>query len=725
MANQPSFWLLNRQLGWRLSDQAGNAAGEAAVIRLGAAPDGPLALNSPDGSLGGLVLPHGMAIDDIGIVYLLGTSQPWLKRFDPVTRQFVRVSGLGGDGGDARRFQLPAEIAIAGSRLYIADRTNRRVAELELGDLALRHVWQRPWDPSDVAARGTCAYILDSSQGRVYRHSAGEDRLRLVIPRRDPLKNWTRIALGRDGRIYLLDSTSRHLDIFDAAGNPAGSASDNSAVSGDFDPPPIRLDSRQRFCLPESLARLCDRRAPAQPPEIEQPLSGCSAKSGLVFYRDGEPATVEPAEAPGPAPYQTSEAWYSEPLDSRIYRCQWHRIELEFDALPPGTRAIVSTFANAQNPPAADVTDPTNDYLWETRYTIAGPPLKKPGASTARNAELLVQSHEGQYLWLRLQLAGDGFSSPAVSAVRIHFPRESYLRFLPAVYQADDESRWFLERLLSIVQTRWDQLESLIEDIAAYFDPKAVPPKAFLAYLARWLALPLEGTWTEEQKRRLLVAAPVFYRRRGTIESLKAYLRTYLQNLSGATDAQMQLVDYPQLLESFRERRYFMLSSGNSAAVGGAAPLWGPGVTERCQLDVFSAVGEVRMVSTGDPEHDVFQRFAHRFRVFLPAAWVRSAEDERKIRRALDTEKPAHTEYDLCLVEPRFRVGVQSTVGIDTVIGARPVARLGGLSTADQFQNREPAGRLGYDMVLGARQEQPRTFPLAPETRLGIDTTLK
>ena len=63
------------------------------------------------------------------------------------------------------------------------------------------------------------------------------------------------------------------------------------------------------------------------------------------------------------------------------------------------------------------------------------------------------------------------------------------------------------------------------------------------------------------------------------------------------------------------------------------------------------------MVSTGDPQRDAFHEYAHRFRVFVPAAWVRSAEDERMVRRAVDAEKPAHTAYELCLVEPRFRVG--------------------------------------------------------------------
>ena len=83
----------------------------------------------------------------------------------------------------------------------------------------------------------------------------------------------------------------------------------------------------------------------------------------------------------------------------------------------------------------------------------------------------------------------------------------------------------------------------------------------------------------------------------------------------------------------------------------------------RLQLGVYAREGEARLVSTGDPQRDLFHEYAHRFRVFVPAGWVRTAEQERMLRRAIEAEKPAHTAYDLCLVEPRFRVGVQSTVG--------------------------------------------------------------
>jgi hypothetical protein len=147
-------------------------------------------------------------------------------------------------------------------------------------------------------------------------------------------------------------------------------------------------------------------------------------------------------------------------------------------------------------------------------------------------------------------------------------------------------------------------------------------------------------------------------------------------------------------------------------------------VVGRLQLGVFAREGEVRLVSTGDPERELFHEYAHRFQVFMPAQWIRTAENERMVRRALDTEKPAHTHYDLCLVEPRFRVGLQSTLGLDTIIGDYPVARLACLHDTDAPPSRPARHRLGYDTILSAPPARGPHVHLTPGTRVGMDTLL-
>ena len=738
-AQGPTFWLLNGRLDWRTGDADNIAVGT--VLRLAIDPAGPLAFTAADGSLGGLRLPQGMAFDASQLLYLLDPAMSAIKRFAPGARRFEALPSIGGSGGGVRQLREPTAIAIAGGDCYVTDTGNRRVQVFALNTLALRHVWG-PWDralqptaaddplawePVDAAAVGGRVVILDRRHGQVLAHRPGTDDVEVLIAGSEQdAGRFSRIALDTELRVYLLDAEAARLSIYDPCGRYLGEAGDPGEVLDRFPPPPIRLDHHGRFCLPAGLTRDCGREPPDTAPTPQAPLAACGADGGLPFDRYGTPVKLPADPEPvGPPLYRRQGTWISEGLDSRIFACQWHRLELTLAALPPGTRLAVKTYADDE-PRAMDDIKALPDPLWETRQTVL--------ADTAgQNAEMLVQSHPGQYLWLRLELYGDGYATPGVDAARVHYPRDSYLKHLPAVYAADDESRGFLERFLSLFQTEWDALEARIADMARYFDPDAVPAGLFLDYLAaQWLALPLEGDWDDARKRRLLAAAPALYERRGTPQALRRYLRVYLANITGIdalADEEAQTPTdpraFPLLLEGFRKRDYLMLNAPEHARLRRRHPLWSPAVAGRLQLDVFAREGEVRLVATGDPERDLFHEHAHRFQVFVPSAWLRSRQDEDMLRRALETEKPAHTQYQLCLVAPRLRVGVQSTVGVDTIIGAYPVAVLADPAILEALPaSRPPSQRLGYDTVLGGRPVRQGGMPLGPVTRVGMTTVL-
>jgi phage tail-like protein len=802
----PTFFLLGGSTkNWRTASVRKISVGEKTLTLTGL-QDGRDSLVSKDGSLGRVVLPIGMATDDRGTLYLLRQREPGVKRFDRETCSFVRLEGIGDTFGSEigqfyEQFKDPccpvrSNIAVAGHNLYVADLGNRRVQVFALGTRAIRHVWgprddkgrrvkasnPRAWEPADVASHDERAYILDRHYSRVYLHRPGTDRLKLLV--HDERKGicWTRIALDKEGRIYVLDIAppTPKLEVFDQHGRHLETKTSSAEIRDRFDPPAVQLNEEEKserrkleekecqkkqekfddlidwsFTLPENLrlqceqcatekGRLsfqfpCDHPKPAeQPPAIEKVLR---------FDVDGKP-WKRTSKLTGSKAFEEQGQWLSEALDSRIYNCQWHRIELEISRLPAGTRVEVFTYSNSKSLPVADIDGDKiglMDKFGALAYSVAGKLDSPKNKSTdASRHEFLVQSREGQFVWLRIKLIGDGFDTPAIDSMRIHYPRSSYLEYLPAIYSADDDSRWFLERFLSIFQTEWDRLEQRIDDVAALFDPKAVPAGKALEFLASWFALPLEGTWSEEQKRELLKAVAGIYfgswkartdkgvclsegdpakaTRRGTREGVRRYLQVYLQNITGL-DATEQGA-FPQIDEGFRERQRLMLALGNTAALSHCAPLWSSSVVGRLQFGQFAQEGEARLVSTGNPELEIFEEFSHRFRVFVPSSWIGTADDEEMVHRAIREEKPAHTSYELCLVEPRFRIGLQSTVGVDTILGAWPKAHLTCTHDKNIPPSRQPRHRLGFDTILASRPGDQPTLQVGPKTRTGLDTLL-
>jgi phage tail-like protein len=877
-----TFWRIGGLTGWTNRTASSDlAVSDKHGLRLEAAPDGPLSLLSADDSVGGLVLPRGMAFDAENTLYLLDLQGARIKRFNPETRGFAELPEVGGVGQEARRFAQPSNIAIADRLLYVADTGNRRVQVFDLETLVLTEIWddtedRSGWRPVDLAEHRGSVYILDSERARLYRR-ARTGHLMLVSERADRPGQWSRVLVDNSGTAYFLNASRPDHPVLDSADPKAAPISDASAVRDLFTNPALRLDANGRFCLPETLARICDRSLPVSGPAPEMQLGLCApfnrrtqdcnikpqlprttrtaqgswllyvvereqrrvdaytaqgrrlrhswgdclnwqpsdvaahgeiafvldeqnqavhrhqagrdslpqilrddtgqrfwsrialssagriylyesgkAKvqvydcqgkphpevshtkvaslfeatmpaaptantSGLIFDRQGMPVDViDPSEPSGTPFYRTSGEWQSTPLDSQKYRCQWHRIELFVANLPSGSKIDIYTYAHQK---AEDVDGVQKDH-WQQAYTIVAP-IQPSACPTGEmpNFEFLVQSGEGQFLSIRIALESDGFSTPAVDTMKVHYPRESYLEFLPATYSTDDESRLFLDGFLAIFGTELDKMEHTIDTSELYFDPDAVPAGRFLEYLARqWLGLQLENTWSDEQKRRLLSTVPKNCPHRGQLVGLRDFLAVYLANIAGTDTTTVQSAGFPVIVEGFRERQHLFASDRDASRLGHGAPLWSAAVVRRLQLGVYSREGEVELVSAGDPDHDVFDYYAHRFRIFLPAGWIRTGADERMLRRAIDAEKPAQTRYDLCLVEPRFRVEAQSTIGLDTFIGEAPVTRLG-CACRDLPLSLPPSGRLGYDTVLGA-SGPGTTMQLTPSTILGRQPSL-
>jgi hypothetical protein len=100
----------------------------------------------------------------------------------------------------------------------------------------------------------------------------------------------------------------------------------------------------------------------------------------------------------------------------------------------------------------------------------------------------------------------------------------------------------------------------------------------------------------------------------------------------------------------------------------------------------------------------LFEDVAHQFSVEVYSGELKCAETLTKVRTVIEREKPAHTTYHLCIIDPRMRVGFQARVGIDAVVAGPPtVIKLGeGMPLGgDAALSGQPAGRLGAQSLVG------------------------
>jgi phage tail-like protein len=251
-------------------------------------------------------------------------------------------------------------------------------------------------------------------------------------------------------------------------------------------------------------------------PLVEQPRP--RYLTGATFYTPLGPGTADPDEKGGVTAF-----------DGREPDCVWHRLLIDA-CIPPETE--VRVYSRAAN-------DERELALTEWRpepplYLRGGgselPFLRRQGGTAAGEGtwELLFQRARGRYLQLRLELSGNGRTTPRLRALRAYYPRFSYLEhYLPAVYSEDAQSASFLDRFLSNFEGLFTALEDRVAAAQTLFDVRGAPAEN-LEWLAGWLGVALDPTWDEYRRRLFIKHAPAFFLRRGTAEGLRMALRLAL-----------------------------------------------------------------------------------------------------------------------------------------------------------------------------------------------------
>jgi phage tail-like protein len=215
----------------------------------------------------------------------------------------------------------------------------------------------------------------------------------------------------------------------------------------------------------------------------------------------------------------------------------------------------------------------------------------------------------------------------------------SLLDMLPGVFQEDRPAgapnflgRFLLgfEQLLLGVGDQYEQgLEEKIARLYRYFEPGATlgdderVPREFLQWLAGWVALTLRDDWDDLRQRDLIAKAAPLYRLRGTKRGVEEFLRIYTR----------LGVEIDELNTPF-------------------------------QLGVHSTVGVDTILDGGAPFF-----FKVSALMAVPKDPAEIARQKTIAREIVDLQKPAHTFADVQVIPPTFRIGVYSTLGVDTLLG--------------------------------------------------------
>ncbi|MFZ5446328.1 MAG: phage tail protein [Myxococcota bacterium] len=258
--------------------------------------------------------------------------------------------------------------------------------------------------------------------------------------------------------------------------------------------------------------------------------------------------------------------------------------------------------------------------------------------------EAPVTCEPGRYLWLLLELSGNGRATPSIRAVRAEHPGHDLLRRLPRVFSRDAAAASFLQRYLAPAEGLLTQLETRAALRHVLVSPDAAPPE-LLEWLGSFLGLVMDRRWPVPVRREFLRETARLFRRRGTVWSLRRMLEIVL----GVA---------PVIVEKFRLRGLGGVQLGGlSTAVLGAG------------LRVGGALAEPESELPNDGA-DAFETHAHRFSVFVPA-WLDASKLEQA-RFILDHHRPAHTEYELCTLAAGMRVGIGLHVGLTAFVGETP-----------------------------------------------------
>lgn len=696
--------------------------------------------------------PGVLAIDDCGSIYYLERKTcklfryyPEIKSRDLDIKRLEYLPCISGKGTEPGEVNEPRRILFGRSTMWILDAN--RIQAFSKENFQIRYIIDDLEKPTDMALdKSGNIYVLENKDQsfNIITYDTNGQRVDTKSDK-SPLEDPVGLAAGKDKNLYVLDrKLNKFFKFIDGKwSEPFGDLSGITYLK-----PGFVIDRNGNIFIPDEKGSIYQFdpdggflgiiNIPDFSDKVEEVAVDSkgnlyvSSSKGIAFLITKQKYTKEPG------------VYFSKTLDSGIQECQWHRLAI--DAEIPQKSILEIYFYCSDDKILKDqiddligldketvqektsILDKKLQWIGPEKYisseeiklnveTNQPDPKSNGTKEVPRNNKLiwvgskknpkniLFRGTRGRYLWLKIVLLTfDESVRPAITEMKVIYPRNSYLRYLPAIYQEDPSSMEFLERFLSIFETVFNDLETEISNIFKYFDPDTTPEN-FISWLASWMNMALDEGWEEEKKREFIRKAFFLYKFKGTPSGIEKIIEIYTGKK-------------PIILENWKIGTPLVLDGRSSFMLGiNSLVLQTPIRGFRIGYD--SILGRVALREVVQLPEDPFLLMAHKFTVILDLSNEEFTTYAKGLEMILNDEKPAHTSFDLRIIN-EMRMGSGTYVGINTKVGGYRPLYLGNsineksssdrvdntigfsvLSTREKHGSRvERRSRLGYDIEL-------------------------
>jgi len=736
-----NYFYLNRDGAWPGFARSGLelcADGSLQLLSLprlrGILPDAVKTAPVPDG-------PAGIAIDATGTIYFSDPDDDRVQRILGCDGKVIAAPCMGGASGQATSFYTPRGLLISPTRssMFVVDSGNHRILVFDLDTFQLVEIWGQsslysapqpgsqpgqfntPWTLANDSAGNI--YVVDYGNLRVQKFNAIGD----VVPtfcnnvQASGCHHPSDVAVCEQNGaawIFVMDASVAAIFLFDANGNPVLDSQGQPTKISDchLQQPMGMVADGQSLYVGDNSAKGVLRfdiddgfKYVGEAIGYAGPVAALllDEKGGLWVHPGGALALVPLDAQKG---YGASgSVWLRKGSPVQVDDCKvvWHRLQALAKPLSAGTHLEVFAFAASDlaQAPAVDPTaeNPFADPKWQSVPYIANLDV----------TDLYIGGCKQKYLWVGAQFSGDGTASPRLRQLRAEFDYPSYEQYLPAIYRNKANCGQFLLRLLSLFESLFGGVENEIRSLPTLFDPQAAPKK-FLAWLAGCVGLDLDDNWDEQQQRQIIAEIFRLSGWRGTAKGLRESVRLFAGADVVIEEPLLNAAWWclPNTADSCCAACASSASSSaqdNQNSILGATTMLAPAQPQGAVVGTSAVLDQSHLIADQDYGSPLFNDVAYQFSVQVYRSEAMCETALARIRAILDQEKPAHTAYHLCIIDPEFRVGFQSRLGIDTVVGGPPRSIALGTGQA-----------LGVDTALAGAAASL----LGSDSRLGVTTRL-